>query len=417
MIALRDEMATILGYSSYADYELDDQMVGSVARAEQFLNDLLKAAQVKEEQEMIEMLSLDVKNITRLPGNKIMPWDRLYLKDQYKKRIFSFDEQEVAAYFPVEKTIEGLLSIYEQFFALSFKQIPFKCPWSSDVTMIAVHDKDSGTLLGYLMLDLYPRPNKFSHACLMSIIPATFYQDGTPNSAVSMVIANFPRSTPEKPALLKYSDVSTFFHEFGHALHEIIGRTKQASMAGLRTKKDFIELPSQILEEWLYDREILKKVSAHYQTGKSLPDSLIDAIIALKKFGSGGYLSRQCFFAFTSLDYYKAGAVKDIDAVLKADYEKTAKFNAYSPQDHDYAAFGHLTSYGARVYSYMWSKVFAFDIFEQIKKEGLLNPAMGSRYAQAILVPGGTKDPNQMLREFLGREPNQEAFLKGLGLK
>jgi thimet oligopeptidase len=417
IIALRDEIGKLLGYNSYAEYELADQMVGSVAHAQKFLTDLLKSGQEKEALEIATLFSRDIKNITYRTDGKIFPWDGAYLTTQYKKQVFHLDEEEVAAYFPMEKTVAGLLDIYQQFFGLKFEQIRGQKFWSDDVTMLAVRPKDSNQVLGYLLLDLYPRENKYNHACQATMVPSIFYSNGKPNIAVLMVIANFPKSTPQRPSLLKYKDVSTFFHEFGHAMHALLGRTHQATFSGTSTKLDFVELPSQMLEEWLYDPAILKKVSSHYQTGEPLPDTLINTLIELKNFSSGSFVTGQCSLAFLALDYYGAGAIKDLDAILRTVYEQAQKFSVFMPQNHFYASFGHLREYAARYYGYLWSKVFALDIFEQIKKEGLLNPVVGHRYAQTILARGGSKDPNELLREFLGREPNQEAFLKDLGLQ
>ena len=190
-----------------------------------------------------------------------------------------------------------------------------------------------------------------------------------------------------------------------------------ASFSGTAVKLDFVEMPSQMLEEWLCDKEILKKVSSHYQTHEPLPEHLIDALINLKTFDSGQFLTRQCFLSLLSLDYYKKGAQKDLDAIFQELFAETCPQIVPVPDNHMYASFGHLPEYGARYYGYMWSKVFALDLFEQIKEEGLLNPVVGHRYAQIILAPGGSQDPNDMLKEFLGREPNQEAFLHDLGLK
>lgn len=415
IIALRDELAKILGYSSFAAYELEQEMVQTPERAQQFLHEILPPAIAKEGKEVALLRELKTDNVTVTADGKLYPWDSAYLKYQYKKQNFSLDEQEVSLYFPLEHTIDRLLNIYTTFFGVDFEHVTFACPWADDVTMLAVKSSATQQILGYLILDLFPRENKYSHAMQVPIISSTYYSDGKPTIALSIVLANFPRPTATKPSLLSYKNVSTFFHEFGHALHALLGRNEQALLAGTETKRDFVEMPSQMLEELLYDREILQKVSAHYQTGQPLPDTLIDALVALKTFESGYFIARQCKFALMALAYFASGPIKDVEAIQKQIHKLTRKYTVYIDDDADYATLNHLTGYGSRYYGYLWSKVFAMDLFAEIKKEGLLNPAVGRRYVQTILAPGGSKDPNVMLHEFLGREPNQEAFLRDLG--
>ena len=315
----------------------------------------------------------------------------------------------------MEKTIKGLLSIYEQFLGLRLKQVDVDGLWHDEVRTLAVYDKKSNALLGYILLDLHPRPFKFSHACAGSIVPSTTH-DGKPTIQVSVVLANFPKGQGGQPSLLKPSDVRTFFHEFGHAIHYILGRQELASMAGANVKRDFVEMPSQMLEEWLWDNEILKMVSGHHKTGESLPDELIDTMIAVKNIAEGAAIQRQISLGTLSLNCFKDGAHKDVHKLVKESQQKCCPHIAFEPKAHMYAAFGHLTGYGARYYGYLWSKVFALDLFNEIKKHGLLDPVIGKRYRELVIGRGGSKDPNELLKDFLGREPNSDAFFKDLGI-
>ena len=280
-----------------------------------------------------------------------------------------------------------------------------------------VYNKNHSQLFGYLFLDLYPRPDKYSHAAHGTIVPGVRGEDGsrlTPN--VSVVMANFPKSTKTKPSLLRRDDLQTFFHEFGHALHAMLGATHIASFAGTSVKDDFVEMPSQMLEEWLWNKDILKQISSHYQTGDSLPDELLKRIIALKRYDSGYFVTRQSFLSLVSLDYFAAGEDKDPSEIWKQLYEQINKKIAFESGSHSYASFGHLTSYGPKYYGYLWSKVFALDMFDTIKKHGLLNPEIGQKYVREVLNKGGSQDPNELLRTFLGREPTSDAFFEELGL-
>lgn len=416
IIAKRDQLAKLLGFASYAALDISDQMVKNPERAYTFINDLLEQSSIKEAQEVKDLFSDLPEGVALTPDGKLHPWDTAYTSNQYKKKHFDIDENKIAEYFPMEKTVKGLLDIYQQFFSLTFKDEKAPNAWHEDVRIISVYDATNNKLLGYLFLDMHPRDNKYSHACHITLIPSTYDAQGEPILETSLVIANFPKSTASKPSLLKRSDVKTFFHEFGHALHALLGRTHIASFAGTHVKRDFVEMPSQMLEEWLSDASILKQLSSHYVTGESLPDDLIERILALKNFDSGSFVQRQLMLSLLSLEFYKDGQNKDMYAMYKDLATRLRPFVEFELEDHMYASFGHLTGYAAKYYGYMWSKVFALDLFEEIKKHGLLNPEIGKKYVTEVIGKGGSQDPDELLRNFLAREPNQKAFLKDLGL-
>ena len=240
--------------------------------------------------------------------------------------------------------------------------------------------------------------------------------DTRATSVVALVIANFPKATATEPALLKLGDVNTFFHEFGHALHELLGANTIASLSGTRTKTDFVELPSQMLEEWLGQEEILKNLGRHYQTGEPMPQEMITALQKLKQFGTGYFVQRQAYLSLMALDYFNAIEPFDVREKMEELAKRHISHVAYNPESHFYASFGHLNGYGAKYYGYLWSKVFALDLFEAIKSVGLLNPEIGTVYIQKVLAQGGAKDPNDMLIDFLGRVPNANAFFKNMGI-
>jgi len=414
VITKRNELAQLLGFDSFAALDISDQMAQSVDHVQQFINQMINKAAAKAEVEFRELTRDLPDSVTLSPEGKLYAWDSSYVRNTYKKKHFNLDERVVSEYFPMENTIKGLLTIYEQFFNLTFKEKKVKL-WHEDVTAIAVADKYHN-ILGYLLLDLYPRANKYSHACETTIIPATFSQEGNPNLAVAVVIANFPKSTPTKPALLKWDDVKTFFHEFGHALHDLLGRTSIVSLAGTNVKRDFVEMPSQMLENWLLDKDIVRNLSYHYKTSQSLPEELLNVIIKMRNFGSGNFVETQMLYAQLALDYFKPGSMKDVAGILKTLSERIKRFSHFDSQDHFYSAFGHLMGYGAKYYGYLWSQVFSTDLFQEIKKHGLLSPENGKKYVDLVLSKGGTQDPNQMLFNFLGRQPNQDAFLRDMGL-
>jgi thimet oligopeptidase len=415
VIAKRDELAHELGYASYADLDLEDQMTKRPQVALNFLDELLKRSGPKEAAEFKAMTAQLPESVTLMPDGKLKPWDRGYVRAQYKKKQFNLDERAVAEYFPMEHTIQSLFEIYQGFLGLTFKIKPATNLWHEDVQVIEAYDGATQKLLGYLLIDLHPRPNKYTHACHGSVVPAVTLMDGSEPYFVSLVIANFPKSTGTKPSLLRRDDVTTFFHEFGHGLHALLGRTKIASCSGTRVKRDFVEMPSQMLEEWMMEKDVLKRVSKHYVTGEPLSDELIKNIISSKHFDTGSFLQRQAYLSLVSLAYYGPGADKDLAAIMHDISTRTRPHTAYDDQAHMYAAFGHLTNYGPKYYGYMWSKVFALDLFSVIKAHHF-SPEIGKKYVAEVLSKGGSKDPKDLLVAFLGREPQQDAFFKDMGL-
>lgn len=423
IISKRDQLAQKLGFASYNHLDLDDQMVKNPEQAREFLLDLLPAVQAKAQGE-IKTLIQELPASVKLNRGQIQPWDTLFIKNSYKLQHLQVDDNLVREYFPVQTTIERLLKIYESFFDLHFEQINVAGLWSDDVASLAVYRANDHTLLGYLLLDLYPRPNKLSHAGVqICVVPAVLPlgQDNNDDlsgcPAVSIVVTNFPKATASQPALLSYTHVRTFFHEFGHAMHAILGRTMLASQAGVNVKVDFVEMPSQMLECWLLQPEILAQVSAHYQTGEPIPQKLISQIIKAQTFDIGDNLLAQLNSSLMALDLYAAGENKNLEQI-RARLATNRPYMVHDPQNQSLASFIHiaLPEYGPKVYGYLWSRVFASDIFAQIKAQGLDSPIAGRKYVEQIIGRGGECDPNQLLIDFLGRKPSQEAFRQELGL-
>lgn len=414
LIEKRDKLAKLLQFNSYADLDLNSQMAKDIKTVEDFLNNLLSKANVKAEKEFEELKVNLPDNIKLSKDNKLFPWDIGFIIEKIRNTKYNVSSEEVAKYFPMENTVKKLLNIYESFFKLKFKETPVNNLWDENIKLVEVH-KDN-KILGYLFLDLYPRPFKYSHACEISIVNPQKNIDGSTCPGVAVVIANFTKPTSNKPSLLKHNEVETFFHEFGHAIHTILGATHMASFAGTNVKRDFVELPSQMLEEWIWDKEIIKYISCHYQTNQPMPNDLIEKIITLKKFGTGLHVQRQIMLSFLSLNLFKDGANKDIKQIYKNLHESIIKQITFNPDDNFFVSFSHLTGYGAKYYGYLWSKVFALDLFSEIKKHGLLNPEIGKKYTSTVIGKGGSRDPNLLLKDFLGREPNQDAFLENLGL-
>ncbi len=416
VIALRDEKAKLLGFESYAHLDIDDAMAKNPEAVEAFLADLVKRGTDKVAQELKFITNNLPSNITIDKTNSFYLWDWAYILNHLKKEHLNLDEEKIKEYFELNHTLRQLLSIYEEFFSIKFEQLPIKSDdfWHEDVTLVGVYELNK-KLIGYILLDLHPRANKYSHACQIDIIPACT----TPNlqtPGVAVVLCNFPQGSSDHPALLKRNDVITFFHEFGHALHALFGSTSMIGFSGTRVKRDFVEMPSQMLEYWMWDPEMLKRVSKHYQTGEPLSDALIEKLQTLKQFDAGDQLLRQVFFAYISLGMFLEGAHKNI-TLLKSKYEEiTRPYLLSAPTEHIEASFGHLMNYAAGYYGYQWSKVYAADLFGMMKKYGLTNPEIGKRYREIILARGGSIAPDKLLVEFLGRAPSTQAYFDDLGL-
>jgi len=415
IISLRDQLAHKLGYESFAALSIEPQMAKTPQEAEKFLKDLIAKASDKTDKEFQFFLNELPDGVELTADGKIKPWDYYYILETYKKSHFNIDEREIAEYFPVKKTIKGLFAIYENFLGLKFKEIEPIWKWHDDVQLLEIHDAATNELKGYLYLDLYPRENKYNHACHLTMAHGQDMIDGRKVPSVAAVVANFPKATKDRPALLKHEDVETFFHEFGHAMHAVIASTELASHSGTNVKHDFVEMPSQMFEEWMWDEDVLAKVSGHYKTGEPLPKDIIDKKVALKKINSGYFVQRQCWLSLFALNIYKKGAQKDTSAIVKALHEKYFKQLLFDDRTHFQASFGHLSGYAARYYGYMWSKVFALDIFETIQNRGLDKAATGKEFVDKILAKGGSQNPSELLEDYLGRKPSIDAFLKDQG--
>lgn len=417
LMAKRNELAVAVGFNDYSSLDLDDQMIKTPEKAVAFIKDLLVHAQIKANYD-VNLLATNIPDgVECLPDGTFYSWDLAYIQNQYKKKTLNIDEHHIANYFPMEHTIAQLLDIYTQFFGIHFiEQSTIDGLWHPDVKVIAARKKDTDELLGYLLLDLYPRPFKYSHACHISLIPGVHLPNGKETVRVSAVLANFTKPTEHSPSLLKRHEVETFFHEFGHAIHALFGVTTLGSFSGTNTKRDFVELPSQMLEEWLYDPIILRKISKHYNTGEQLPDTIINQIVASKSFLSGIAVSRQIMLSLFCLDIFSADDhKKDPYTVWQKRTQECQPYLAPNKNQHGYASFGHLTGYAAKYYGYLWSKVFALDLFSVIKQHGLLNNQIGQRYITTVIGKGGSQDPNILLESFLGRKPSHAAYLHDRG--
>lgn len=419
LVEKRRDLSQSLGFADFASLNIDDTMAKSPERVEAFLLDL-HGRSTKKVHDEITMLSQDLPDGIKLDDNgRFDAWSLSYVKNYYKKKYLKIDEHEIAEYFPVEKALAGVFDVYQAFLGVKFTITKPAWAWHDEVRLIQVNDTLGGKLLGYLFLDLHPRDDKYSHACMGGFVPTVKkLSTGDKTPSVAIIIANFPHSTKNKPSLLKQDDVSTFFHEFGHAMHNLLGSTELAVFSGSAVKSDFVETPSQMFEEWLYDPVVLKKVSSHYKTGQPLPGDLINKMLKLKQFDSGMFVMRQVSIALYALRLHKGNSLHHPGALWNEIMDKYSPFVRNEPETHFHASFGHIASdrYAAKYYNYLWAKVFALDVFYKVKEKGLLSAEAGRELIDKMLGMGGSVDPNILLKDYLGREPNSDAFLKDLGI-
>ncbi|CAG0897655.1 unnamed protein product [Cyprideis torosa] len=327
------------------------------------------------------------------------------------------DQEALKPYFPLERVTEGLLKIYQSLLGLKFTEVTDSVEvWHPEVTVYQVHDAPSGELLGYFALDLFPREGKYGHAAVFEMQPSCVMEDGKRQVAGAAMMANFTKPTSTKPSLLKHDEVETYFHEFGHVMHYICARADLAEFAGYRTERDFVEAPSQMLENWVWEKEALRLMSGHYLDGSLLPDDMIEKLVAAKNANAGHFNLRQIVLGtFDQRIHTRPSA--DTATLFAETYKEIMGLETI-PDTNRTASWGHLAGhYDAQYYGYMWSEVYSMDMFEtKFKSAGIMNPMVGVEYRKLILEPGGTKDGADMLQEFLGRSPSQEPFLRSKGL-
>lgn len=417
IIEKRNKFAEIVGYPDYASFDIDGKMAINISNIENFIAKLVKIARTKTKEEVNILNKLQPQTAAFTSNDTIKPWNIDYLKNIYKKKFFQVNETEISEYFCLEKIIDPMINILESFFNLRIEQEKTDSLWKNTV-ILKIHNRTNETLIGYLLLDLHSHPGKHTRGKCYGLVPTQRIND-TFKPGVAVVLTSFAPKIEGSPSLLTRKDLTILFHEVGHALHNLLSETKLLSFAGSRTKSDFTEMPSQVLESMVGDKEILKMLSAHHKTGEQIPQKLIDSLTVYQKqkFGTGLQVMSFSFYSTLSIDLFKTCDFTDLDKISQEVYKKTTTGITIIPEEHFYTSFSHLIHYGAKYYNYLWTKVFAHDIVKHIRQNGgFLDNNIGQKYAQCILKPGGQKPPEQLLVDFLEREPTQEAFCKSMGL-
>ncbi len=410
VLKLRYELAKTLGYASWAHYSIENRMMKTPQKARLFIDKLSKIVTPREKYDYQELLVEKRKDDPT--AKEIFDYD----KDLYIRRVkmtkVKYDSQEARAYFPYENVKRGVFAITSKLFGLSYKKVEAIKLWHPDVEAYDLFDGEK--LLGRFYLDMFPREGKYKHAAHLGT--RTGLKDG--QLPQSVLMCNFSKPTGQDPGLLTFDDFQTFLHEFGHLLHSILsGNHLWLETSGNQTERDFIEAPSQFLEEWSKDYESLATFARHYQTGEVIPKALVDKINRSEDFNSGMFVKRQLVFSNLSLTIYEKDPATIDPHKVFVDFQNRMSLVKYVPDTHFVHGFGHLMSYSAEYYTYMWSLVIAKDLFGAFEKNGLYHKATAEKYRRLILEAGRSKPAEQLVRDYLGREVTYEPFANWVNKK
>ena len=407
LLEKRYELAQLLGYASWAEYITEDKMSKSPETVQGFIDQLDAAARPAAQRDLAELL--ERKREDDPTADEVFDYEKSYYSNLVKAENYDFDSQVLRAYYNYPEVKEGILDLCATLFGVEFKRVPDAPVWDPTVERYEMYE--DGVLKGRFYLDMHPRDGKYNHAAqfpLVTGIEGRFVPEAT-------LVCNFPQPDENGLALMAHDQVETFLHEFGHLLHTLFGgHHRWADQSGIATEWDFVEAPSQMLEEWAKDVKSLQTFARHYQTGEPVPAELVHNMERAQNFGNGTYVTQQNFYTAISLyAHNRKPSEVDMDELVPELQARYGVF-AYVPGTHMYASFGHLNGYSAMYYTYMWSLVIAKDLFSEFDPTDMLNAETATRYRRQVLEPGGTKDAEDLIEGFLGRPYGFESFSRWL---
>lgn len=418
MIEKRDQLAKLLGHPNYAAFVTENAMIETPENAAAFIDRIAELALPRANRDygqLLAQLQQDQPDATRV-GN----WQKAFLEERVKKQQYQYDAKQVREYFSYSQVKQGIFDLVSALFDVRIRDWDTSV-WHPAVTahqLISANADGSEEILGYFYLDMHPRAGKYKHAAHFGMKTGVLDKQ----KPVSALICNFPGGDTQRDSsgmlvnrgLMEHGQVETFLHEFGHLMHSLLGgHQRWSGLSGIATERDFVEAPSQLLEEWVWDYDTLKTFAVDAD-GNTISPELVDKMRAARGFGKGTHIRNQMFYAALSLQYYSTPPEQlDLTETLIALQSQYSPFD-YIDETHFYANFGHLYGYSARYYTYMWSLVIAADMFGEFEREGLRNKEVAQRYRQTVLAPGGAKDAADLVGDFLGRPFNYDAFIDEL---
>jgi oligopeptidase A len=417
ILELRHELAQLLGYRYYADVSLATKMAESPGQVDKFLDELASHARPRATRELEE---LERFTNDEFGVQQVQAWDLPYYSEKLRQARYGFNDEEVKPYFPAERVLDGMFTIIGKLFRIHVEVAEDIATWHPDVRVYRVIEDKDGTLLGMFYADLYVRPNKRGGAWMDTCIHRRRLEAGL-QTPVAYLVCNFTPPIDDKPALLTHDEVETLFHEFGHTLHHLLTEVGEMGVAGINgVSWDAVELPSQFMENWCWQRESLDIIGRHYKTGDPLPDALLQKMRAARNFQSGLQTLRQVEFALFDMALHtreKPPAETGARAILD---EIRSRVAVIIPPEYNrfQNSFSHIFAggYAAGYYSYKWAEVLSSDAFSRFEEEGIFNPETGMEFRKSILARGGLENPDKLFRDFRGRDPQIDALLRHNGL-
>jgi thimet oligopeptidase len=421
MIRLRQEAAGLLGYPTHADYVEEVRMSKTADTVERFLSDIITKLAPGARTDLHDLIKIKKQTLGLEHPKPIHFYEFAYWSHKLKAQQFAYDPETAKEYFPLGRVLQGMLDMYQSVLGLRFEHIADAQLWHPDAALYAVFDAASGSSLGHFALDLYPRAGKYGHAAAFPVVLGRQGTDGAQVPTFVTLVCNFPKPTPENPSLLSHDGegVETLMHEFGHVMHAIVSAGRWQSQNGFGVPLDFVEALSQIFEYWVWDPRSLAKLSGHYRTGESVPPELLEKLIASKRHQQASYYRMQAVRSLYDLRIHnrpvdtpvKGSELAKLHSDMRLEYESIDL-----PDDSLFpAGWGHMGDYDAGYYGYLWSQVYAADMFTRFASDPL-DPAVGQDYRTKVLAPGASRDAVVLVEDFLGRPSTNAAFLAEIGI-
>ena len=415
IVKFRHQRAILLGYATHAHFVLEERMAETPETVINFSNELLKKAKPAAKKEFDTLSKFAQKDGI----DQLQKWDGGYYSEKLKKELFDFDEEAIKPYFKLENVLDGAFTVANKLFGLQFEEIFDIDKYHEDVTTYKVTDEND-VYIAIFYADFFPRPGKRNGAWMTSY-KGQYKENGENSRPHISNVCNFTKPTATKPSLLTFNEVTTLFHEFGHGLHGMLANTNYSSLSGTSVSWDFVELPSQIFENWCFEEDVLKLFAKHYETGEVIPMELIKKIKEAASFLEGMQTLRQLSFGLLDMSWHSQSDINFDKLDVKSFEEKSFSDTQLYPDVRENCmstSFSHIFQggYSAGYYSYKWAEVLDADAFEYFKEEGIFNKEIGEKFKNTVLSQGGTKNPMELYKEFRGKEPNSDALLKRAGL-